>query len=82
MSYRGKLASLALAATLLVGGAGSVAAGPENGVPNNCFGQHVSDMARMHGGIAAATSEHHPDMTVGEHMAMMREHGCDHTHEH
>lgn len=49
------------------------------GTGPNAFGQHVSDMARMHGGMAAATAYHNanngdaPDLTVGEHMRMMRD---------
>jgi hypothetical protein len=85
MTYRTRIAGLALAAALLIGGGSTVVAGPENGAPNNCFGQHVSDMARMHGGMAAATAHHNQmhgtDLTVGEHMAMMRDHGCQDMHE-
>lgn len=80
MTYRMRIAGVALAAAMLVGGGSAAVAGPENGAPNNCFGQHVSEMAQMHGGIAAATAHHNDkhgtDLTVGEHMAMMREHGC------
>jgi len=74
MTYRARLAGISLAAALLIGGGATALAGPGNGTPNNCFGQHVSEMAQEYGGIAAATAEDHGDMTVGEHMAMMREH--------
>jgi hypothetical protein len=80
MTLRMRCAAAVLATGLLFTGVTGAAAGPENGSPNNCFGQHVSDMAQKHGGMAAATG-HHNDMhgtnlSVGEHMAMMREHGC------
>lgn len=45
----------------------------------NAFGQHVSEMARMQGGMAAATAYHNannddePDLTIGEHTRMMHD---------
>lgn len=81
MTYRMRIAGLALATAMLLGSGSMAVAGPENGAPNNCFGQHVSQMAREHGGIAAATAHHNDlhdeDLTVGEHLAMMRDHGCN-----
>jgi hypothetical protein len=69
----------ALTMALLVGGTGAVAAAgaaPEAA----CFGQHVSAMAREHGGMANATEAHNTahgtDLTVGEHQAHLREMGC------
>ena len=80
MTIRMRLAAAVLATGLMMTGAGSAGAGPENGAPNNCFGQHVSEMAQKHGGMAAATAQHNAmhgtDLSVGEHMAMMRDHGC------
>ena len=81
MTFRMRLATAVLATGLLVAGASSAAAANEH--PNNCFGQHVSEMAQKHGGMAAATARHNEmhrsDLTVREHMAMMREHGCHHS---
>lgn len=71
------LAAFALAAAIGAGGAAAASAQElDMGAPN-CLGQHVSDMARQFGGIAAATAHHNAqhgsDLTVGEHMALMRE---------
>jgi hypothetical protein len=82
MTYRMRVAGAALAVAMLIGSGSVAVAGPKNGEPNNCFGQHVSYAAQHHGGMAAATDQFnqnpkHDDMTVGEHMEFMREKGCD-----
>lgn len=47
------------------------------GSPANCTGQHVSMLARAHGGMAPATAHHaaihETELTVGEHEAHIRE---------
>jgi hypothetical protein len=77
MDRRKAIAGAALAVTLLLGGSGVAAAGMEHDCTGG-FGQHTSQMAREHGGIAAATAHHNthhdPDLTVGEHQKLMREH--------
>jgi hypothetical protein len=80
MNMRKLLVGTALSAALLTGVGGVFAASPTDDTPANCFGQHVSMMARMHGGMAAAT-KHHNEMhgttfTVGEHQAHMRDEMC------
>jgi hypothetical protein len=71
---------VALAAALVTGGGGLVAAKPKDGTPANCFGQHVSAMAREHGGMAKATAHHNAmhgtNFSVGEHQAHMRAEVC------
>ena len=81
MLSRKPLAIGALAAGLLLGGLGSAAVAEAGNTPDAAgFGQHVSMMAREHGGMANATAHHNEmyntDLTVGEHQAMMREMGC------
>ena len=71
----------ALSAALFVGSGAAVAtAGSNNDMPANCFGQHVSMMARMHGGMASATAHHnemhHTDLSVGEHQTHIRNEMC------
>ena len=80
MTYRMRIAGIALAAAMLIGSGSVAVAGPDNGKPNNCFGQHVSMAAQKHGGMAAATdaySKHHGDVTVGQHMEEMRGKECN-----
>jgi hypothetical protein len=80
MDLRRLIAGTALAVALTVGVGSAAAAPPPDDMPANCMGQHVSMMAQMYGGIAAAT-EHHNDMhgtnlTVGEHLAHIRIEMC------
>jgi hypothetical protein len=80
MTMRKSMIGVALAAALVAGGGGLVAASPRDGAPANCFGQHVSAMAREHGGMAKATAYHNAkhgtDLSVGEHQAHMRDEMC------
>lgn len=76
MDRRMLMAGAALAVALLVGNGSALAAGGASGCATpNGFGQHTSEMARDHGGIAAATAHHNEmhksDLTVGQHQQMM-----------
>jgi len=76
MDRRTMVAGAALALASLVGGGGVLAADGASGCATpNGFGQHTSEMARMHGGMAAATADHNAmhgtDLSVGEHQQMM-----------
>lgn len=84
MNRRALVTGAALSAMLLIGGGGATTADgnhPCDAGPNG-FGQHTSQMARHHGGIAAATAHHNAmhgtDLSVGEHQRMMRA-GCGET---
>jgi hypothetical protein len=82
MDARKCLATVAFAGLLVIGGLEAAAAhGTHQPAEDACFGQHVSMMAREHGGMANATAHHNamhdPDYTVGEHQAHMREMGCE-----
>ena len=82
MEARKCLASFAFAGMLIIGGtAASSAKGTHQPDENACFGQHVSMMAREHGGMANATAHHNAmhgtTYTVAEHQAYMREMGCE-----
>ena len=74
MDRRAMVAGEALSLILLAGGGMATAAGPACEAPSG-FGQHTSEMARMHGGMAAATARHNEtmgtDLTVGEHQQAM-----------
>jgi hypothetical protein len=81
MDARKLFATVALTGMLVVGGAGAATAAGPNQPDESCFGQHVSMMAREHGGMAKATA-HHNEMhgtnyTVAEHLAHMRSMGCE-----
>jgi hypothetical protein len=80
MTTRSALVGVALSAALLIGGGTTIAA-PGDGSPMNCVGQHVSMMARDHGGMAAATAHHNAmhgtNLSVGEHQTHVRTEMCD-----
>ena len=80
MIARRLLIGTALMAALLIGGSSAAAAGPASSASANCVGQHVSEMAREHGGMAAATSHHNAmhgtDLSVGAHQAHIRDEMC------
>jgi hypothetical protein len=80
MIARRLLIGAALMAALLIGGSSAAASGPDSGPAANCVGQHVSEMAREHGGMAAATAHHNDihgaDLSVGEHQAHIRDEMC------
>jgi hypothetical protein len=81
MTTRTLLAGAALTAALLVGGGSTAVAATDGPTASNCVGQHVSAMAREHGGMAAATAHHNDmhgtDLSVGEHQAHVRDEMCD-----
>ena len=72
------LIGTAMAIMLVGGAAGSAAAnGPgDHPAEQACFGQHVRDMTKLHGGIGPHIQGMHPDQTVGAHLQMMRSHHC------
>jgi hypothetical protein len=80
MDTRKLLVGAVLAAALVTGVGGAVTASPSDDAPASCVGQHVSMMARMHGGTAAATAHHNrmhgTNMSVGEHQAHVRDEMC------
>jgi hypothetical protein len=73
MDRRRFVTGVALSLALLIGGT-TTAAGPACDSPSS-FGQHTSELARMHGGTAAATAHHNAmhgtDLTVGAHQQVM-----------
>jgi hypothetical protein len=77
MKRRNSLTVAVVAVVALAGSLGARGAPEIDPAAPNCVGQHVSMMARMHGGIAAATEHHNQmhgtDWTVQEHMAHVRE---------
>lgn len=82
MDARKCLTTIAFAGMLVIGGLETASAkGGNQPSENACFGQHVSMMAREHGGMANATAHHNAmhgtTYTVGEHQAHMREMGCE-----
>lgn len=69
------LAAATIVAALAAGALGATAR-PVAAAESDCVGQHVSEMARTHGGMAAATEHHNAmhggDLGVGEHLALIR----------
>lgn len=70
------LIAVALGVGLAAGSTGATIVSAQSLTPANCVGQHVSMMAREHGGMADATAHHNgmhgTDLTVREHQAHIR----------
>lgn len=76
MNGRRLLAAVIVGSALVAGTFGTTqAAQPDLAAPN-CFGQLVSTMARMHGGIGQATAHHNAmhntNLSVGEYLEHVR----------
>ena len=70
------LVTAAIVVSIAAATLGAASAQVVDPTPPNCVGQHVSEMARMYGGMAAATAAHNEmhgtDLSVGEHLALIR----------
>ena len=76
MNGRRLLAATVVALSFVVGTLGAANAQAIDAAQPNCVGQHVSEIARTYGGMAAATAAHNEmhgtDLSVGEHLAHIR----------